>query len=413
MSKSQLPALSYSKVISFKNSGAVSFLLFLNMFLVILGYGLAVVNGKALVIMQIIKAIVVLVSFFYVLKIKKNLNFKNVFYSGQLPIVFSFFILISCFWSNDFSHSINRALTLIIPMIYVYISVEILVLRIGLEQTMVLFHKMLIITFIVPLISYILTTPDLSDTNIYGVEETGAFVSNHYGWSSSIMILSILGVYKNYKKSYVSKIIFIVVIISSFFLIFISASRSSIISVSIGLFSWVFFTNKQNIFFKIILLIYLIGVVLFFFNDGSSGLHNAIERTELQQENGEARNDIAVFMFKLFNENPNLWITGIGFSNHIFLASNKAVLSDYHNSYLEILFGVGMPIFILFFRFMIYRPILNYYYFFSKWVLILPPLLIIPFFEFDITAGQFLFFPWFTFVFILNVRNKFFVPIKI
>ncbi len=78
-------------------------------------------------------------------------------------------------------------------------------------------------------------------------------------------------------------------------------------------------------------------------------------------------------------------------------------LGSYHNSYLEIFFGGGIILFILFCLFMVFRPVGNYFKYYSKIFLIFPPLAIIPFFESNLTGGQFLFYPWFMLMLLFNL----------
>ncbi len=89
------------------------------------------------------------------------------------------------------------------------------------------------------------------------------------------------------------------------------------------------------------------------------------------------------------------------------LEKKEKELANYHNSYFEILFGLGVPLFILFMVFMLYEPIKQFLKRVSKYDLLLIPLVIIPFFESNLTSGQFLFFPWFSYVFALNAKKKF------
>jgi len=396
--------------VPFLKSGPVSLLLCLNMALVILGYGLAVLTGKASVgPMAIIKPIILFLSFIYVWNKKRNLNFSTVFSSGQTPLFFSLFVLLSVLWSQQPSKSIYSAVTLVLPIIYIYMSVDLLIRKYGIQETMLLFHKMLIITFSIPVIAYLITTPSLADTNIYGFdEESGqAFFSNHYGWASTILILSIIGMYRQIRKNIFAHIIAIIALLLSTYLILISGSRSSIISLALAIVIMLFRYKGISTFYKTFILISSIAGVLFLLADEDSGLNLALTRTETQREQGEARLDITNVMLNHFDKNPDLWIRGLGFFNHKPLKDSPLGINGYHNSYWELLFGLGVPVFLLFLSFMVFRPILNYSRFFSKWVLIFPPILLIPYFESNVTAGQFLFFPWFTFMFLLNVKKKY------
>lgn len=396
--------------VPFFKSGTVSLLLFLNMALVVFGYGLAVLTAKASVgPMAIVKPIVLVLSMYYVLKKKKNLKFSPVFSSGQVPLIFSGFVILSVFWSEEMAKSFYNAATFVFPMIYVYISVDLLIRKYGMQETMMLFHKMLILTFSIPLIAYLITTPSLADTNIYGYdEESGqAFYSNHYGWASVILILAIIGIYKHIKLNFFAHLIAIIAILLSTYLLLISGSRSSMVSLALAIVVMLVRFKGISFYYKAFIVIFSMVGISYLLADPESGLNVAINRTEIQREQGEARVDISNVMFSRFEEKPELWIRGLGFYNHKFLQNSPVSLKAYHNSYWEILFGLGLPLFMVFLYFMLFRPMLNYAFYFSKWVLVFPPIVIIPYFESNITAGQFLFFPWFTFMLLLNVKKKY------
>ena len=111
-------------------------------------------------------------------------------------------------------------------------------------------------------------------------------------------------------------------------------------------------------------------------------------------------------MFSYFNSHPLNWVTGIGVFNYSLIHGKTNVLT-YHNSYWEILFGLGLPLFFAFLSFMVFRPLYRFIKFYSKYTLLFIPLLIIPYFESNLTAGQCLFFPWFTYMLLLNTKLKF------
>jgi len=398
------------KPVPFLKSGSVSLLLCLNMALVIFGYGLAVMTGKASVgPMAVIKPVILFFSFLYVLSKKKNLNFSTYFSSGQTPIIFSFFVFLSILWSQETFKSFYSAITFTLPMIYIYVSLDLLIRKYGMQATMLLFHKMLIITFSIPVIAYLITTPSLADTNIYGYdEESGqAFFSNHYGWASVILILSIIGMYRHIKVNPIAHTIAIIALFISSYLILITGSRSSMISLALAIVVMLVKFKGISNFFKVFILISSIIGVFYLLADEESGLNLALNRTEIQREQGEARVDISNVMFSHFEKYPDLWIRGVGFFNHKVLENSPLGLRGYHNSYWELLFGLGLPLFLVFLSFMLFRPMINYVKYFSKWVLVFPPIALIPYFESNITAGQFLFFPWFTFMLLLNVKKKY------
>lgn len=410
MSPSPTKKVLEMKTTSLWKSGAVAVLLFLNMFMVIFGYGLAVFSvGVTVGPMQKIKLGILFISFIHVFSLKRNFNFSSVFSASRLPFVFSLLILVSCFWSDDLLSSFNKAQTLIIPMLYIYFSIELLIKKHGLHYTMQLFHKMLMYTFSIPIIAYLLTSPSLTASNIYGYMEDSdqVFVSNHYGWASTILILTILSIYNYIKSNSFYRILSLITILFCFFLILVSASRSSMFSLLLGIMFLLFFFKGTNKFLNVFLIIFFVSGLFYLLVDETSGINLAIQRTDLIQQGGESRLEVTKIISNHFNQNPILWFTGMGFYDHSVLERSNALIKGYHNSYWEVLFGLGLPGFILFLNFAFFRPLKNYFRFFSKWSLLLPPLIIIPFFESNITGGQFLFFPWFIYIFLLNVRKEY------
>ncbi len=140
--------------------------------------------------------------------------------------------------------------------------------------------------------------------------------------------------------------------------------------------------------------------------DPNSSINFVKDKSVSQEQKGEKRLEAATVMVDHLNKEPTLWLTGVGMFNFSNL-KNKVGLGGYHNSYYEILFGVGIPLFLVFLSFMVFRPIKRFIKYYSKYTLLLPPLMIIPFFENDMTGGQFLFFPWFTFMLLLNAKVKY------
>jgi hypothetical protein len=150
----------------------------------------------------------------------------------------------------------------------------------------------------------------------------------------------------------------------------------------------------------------IFGFIIYFLSDPNSSINFAKSRSHKQEQVGEARFETAGVMIEHFNNEPTLWLTGVGMFNFEYL-KNKDVLHAYHNSYYEVLFGAGLPLFLLFMSFMFFRPVFRFVKYYSKCTLLLPPLIILPFFESDLTGGQFLFFPWFIFILLLNAKIKF------
>jgi hypothetical protein len=141
-----------------------------------------------------------------------------------------------------------------------------------------------------------------------------------------------------------------------------------------------------------------------------SSINNRLTDTENQIETGEQRIEIANAGFAYLNENKIRWITGAGMFNYEEVMHGRVMSEDYHNSYFEVLFGGGIILFLLFMSFMFFRPFYYYVKYYSTYFTFLPPLVIIPFFESNLTGGQFLFFPWFCLSFLLNIPPGYKIP---
>ena len=152
--------------------------------------------------------------------------------------------------------------------------------------------------------------------------------------------------------------------------------------------------------------IFLISTTFYFSIQENSSYQFIKEKTEKQiYEKEEGRYEAFIEMKNHLNRQPSKWIYGIGMFNYNILNNYETKLSQYHNSYLEVLFGGGIITFYVFVLFMIVRPLKVFLKKIGQHSLLFFPLAIIPFFESDLTAGQFLFFPWFTYMILLIAKE--------
>ena len=386
----------------------VAWLLFLNSLFVIIGYALANITLKASVgIFGDFKNIFLFGSLAYLIFTNRVVNPNIIFDSGFIPVIFGVLVLYISIGAGSDSESFLKTLTFLVPMVYVYISLSYLILQFGIQSTLRGFHLSLLLIYCLPLLSYIISGGKITETNIYGGGgQNQPFASNNYGWSATLYILSFLFVFKNIKLKKFAKIFFACLFPVALILLFVSANRSSWLSVAITLVPFLFAYKGVSLKYKIISVLVVLGFIAVLLNDPNSSINFAMQRTQRQENGGEERINTASIMINNFNDNKTKWLTGVGMYNFT-LIKNKVPLSTYHNSYLEVLFGAGIFLFLLFLTFMVFRPIKRYMLYYYKYSLLLPPLLILPFFESDLTGGQFLFFPWFTFIFLLNAKIKF------
>jgi hypothetical protein len=125
-----------------------------------------------------------------------------------------------------------------------------------------------------------------------------------------------------------------------------------------------------------------------------SALYFVLEKNVNQSSEGEPRVLAAQEMAVLFNSKMQYWLFGVGFANDYYLDKADLGIGDYHNTYYEILFGCGALVFILYIYIMLVKPLLKIYNEYLEFFPIAIPVIVIPYFENNLTAGQFLFFPF-------------------
>jgi len=385
----------------------VARLLFFNAFFVIIGYGLAVATHLGSVeTMKVFKSIFLFGSITYLFITNRVKTPFKYFDSLNVPFLFCLLMFVFALTSSDVFEALDRVQSFAVPFLYIHVSLAYLILKYGISTILRGIHWGVLLIYSVPALSYLLFGGDLSDTNIYGkgATEGEVFVSNHYGWASTLYVLSFIYTIRNINLARPAKVFFWVVLIVSVILLFSSANRASWLSISLAMIPLLFQYKGLKTWQKFTILAALTGLIIYFLSDASSGLNFQIARTLKQRQEGEARLEVTTFMFKYFNDDPSNWITGVGLFNYDVLKGKEDLLKGYHNSYWEILFGAGIPLFLVFLSFMIFRPAYRFVKYYSRYTLLFVPLTIIPFFESDLTAGQFLFFPWFTFILLLNAK---------
>lgn len=383
-------------------------LLFLNAFFVIIGYAITNWTSGALTgNVSIFKNVFLFGSVVYLIFTNRIVSPAGIFDTGFMPVIFGILILYVSIGTGTTFKGYFRVFTFFVPLIYVYLSLSYLILKFGVRVLLTGMHWGLLLIYSIPLLFYILSGGNITETNIYGPGgDEQAFASNNYGWSATIYILSYLFVWKDIHLKKYWKIFFGLLLLVAIILFFTSGNRSSWLSMGVVMIPFIFTYKELNIRYKLAGFLVVLGFVAYLLADPNSSLNYARNKTEKQEQVGEARFETAKVMFDKFNDDKTLWVTGVGMFNFDLL-KNRGFLQGYHNSYYEILFGAGILLFLVFFSFMVFRPLVRFVKYYSKYTLLLPPLMIIPFFESNITGGQFLFFPWFSFMFLLNAKIKF------
>jgi hypothetical protein len=377
--------------------------------LVIVGYALGVLTGMASVgPMRWLKYSVLLLSILYLFK-RSLLALWLLTSYMQATIVlgglFVFFALIS----SDPALAVARVLMYVVPFFYVVFSVGYLLLLYPITQVLHAFINAINWVYLFPIVSFFITGGKVTDTNIYDVSdknEDTAFVSNHYGWASTLFLLTSLDLLRNVPLPRWRKLMLVVFCLIAAYLVLISGNRTSWLSLLVVAVVFIFKYRKIVFYQKVLLSLLPLGLVLYLLQDPDSAINVRLEKTRTQQKKGEPRVKKSMKMISYFNKSPNLWVTGIG----VFNKKEIEIItgwSGYHNSYFEVLFGAGIPVFLFFLFVIAIRPVWFYIRYFATYYLFFLPLLIIPYFESNLTGGQFLFFPWFIMAILISYSRAF------
>ncbi|AZQ44694.1 O-antigen ligase family protein [Nonlabens ponticola] len=383
---------------------SIFILLIANMFLVIAGYGVISILGSGFfAAVKGLRIVTLIAGFFWVLH-KNGLKFNRLRRSGKFTFFMIVLVVSSAFYFGT-DGVLYNLLNLLLGFLYILLSVNYL-LRYGLEDLLSSFSIGVFFCFSFVVLAYFAFGGSLTNTNIYGETEDGAFVSNHYGWSASLVALAAVDIIKNFKLNLFTKFLLSSYLIILFFLLIISASRSGLLAVGMTTIFLLFKSNQVKPIVKFL----IVGIPLvIFFNlkdVEDSAINFVIEKSQSQLGGkDDGRLESGEIMFEVFNNNPGYYLTGIGMFNTEYLERGNSILGKYHNSYLEILFGAGIIVFGVFLSFMVLRPFRVFWKVAHSSSLLFFPLLIIPFFESDLTPGQFLFFPWFGYMLILNAKD--------
>lgn len=372
-------------------------LLVINALLVVLGYAITIYTaGDLLAIIQWIKLVVLFFSVLYLIKLPYLfLRFTfNKFYSYAL---LGLFLMFTAIYAEEPIHSIVRSATFFIPLIYICISLAYLVTTYSYEQ--VLHHLLIAINSVysIPVLCFLLFARTDSYLNIYYLSPDPytvfGYASNQYGWAGCMVLVTGMDLLRNLKIPRWYKWFLFMMCIISFYLILASGNRASWLVLIIGLMSFIVFHRRISLYRKIVLILFTLGAGWGMSNIPDSSLTVRLEKTYRQLEEGESRWVRTAKAIEYANTNLLVWVGGWGmFSPPAELKKNM------HNSYFEVLFGAGMPAFCFFLWQFLIQPCLNFFRYFSERYLFLFPVVIIPYFESNLTGGQFLYFPWFVLI---------------
>ncbi|WP_378410940.1 O-antigen ligase family protein [Rhodocytophaga aerolata] len=382
-------------------------LFFMNVVLVVVGYGLAHPTGFASVgPMKILRILVLGFSLFYLFNSKKHYQY---IFKGSSSWILWVFITLNIYvlpFSANIFISFEKFINLVPYFIYINYFVIYLFRAYDKEYVITFILRCLNITYLIPVASFILFGGGFAQDDIYG-EVVGGFVSNHYGWGCAIFLASSLDLLRN--RVIVSKnkkILLIFLCLIATYILAISGSRSGYLTFALCFLIFVLKNSNTSFYIKIFSTIAATYFVFHLYTDNDSALNKRLAKTETQLEKGDARSAIYELGFNTMANHPENILTGFGFYTFreamFELNSNvdpKVLRINLHNSYLELFFGSGLFVFTFFLLFFVGKSLWNFAVYHSSRYTFLPPILLIPFFENNFNPGQFLFFPWFAIMF--------------
>lgn len=377
-------------------------LFFLNVIFVIVGYGINTYTQQAFLgPMKALRAGLIgaglgllLIHFINKTKDAKDYDFNF--------LILAFLIFTGVFGSYNLSFAINRVITFIFPFIYLSLFFAYIKKNYSTYQTGYFLSSTFQWAYLLPIIILVLFERGaLGSTDIS--KNVGIFVKNHYGWATCLFLLVSADLLANYELPFWRKTMTFLIIPIAVFVLMASGSRSAWVSTLLTgvvlLLRW----ERISITPKIGLITVTVFAASYFLADTNSAFYARWDKTERQLERqGKESGRIlwATSAYNQFQAAPTQWLTGRGLFDYKGLIHT----GGYHNSYLEILFGCGIFVFAYFLYLFVFRPAYFYFKYYSKHFLTFFPLLIIPFFESNLTGGQFLFFPWFSYMMFYSIN---------
>ena len=371
---------------------------FLNVVTVIIGYSLRDSSFQAI---KVFRTGLVFVSLFALFFNQKHIKFNFDDNKNWVIWVFLLLNLVVMPFSVDFFWSIERLLSWIPFVVYVNYFIVYLFRQYSKDKAQIKLLQIFNIVYFYPVAVMFLTGVMFQTTNIYGQNISG-FKANVLGWACTVFVLTGFDLYTNRNDSKLVKRLFLLLAVISLWGIVLTGSRSSYVSLAVATMVLVLRSQQISFSFKVIVGLCIFVFAYYIITSPDSVINLRSQYANIRQTKGEIRFELADKAFQTMLKYPTLIFTGFGFDNF------KAGLSAYggiktdlasHNSYLELLFSSGLFTFLFFLIFFAANAILKYLRFDSSRFVYVPMLIIVPYFESNLNAGQFLFFPWMTVLF--------------
>ncbi len=380
-------------------------LFFLNAFLVVVGYGLRDAAFQAVKLGRLGLVALALVTLF-----ARPGAYRFVF-RGTKSWVLWVFILVNLLvlaFSVNFLKSAGRIAAWLPFLVYINYFVVYLFRKYDKETARKKLLLLFSLAYLYPLALMFLYANPLVNRNIYGKIISGYF-SNVLGWAAVVSFVLAVDVANNFGPGKKYRFFLVGVIGLALLTLLATGSRSSYLCLVVSVLVLVVNSKRMGVAAKLLIFIGVMGATYTMLADPDSALNNRIKKSEQQLEKGESRFEMAGIALETMAGQPWLLITGFGYDNFregINHYRGIAIDLPSHNSYLELFITTGFFSFAFFLVFLVLNSIILYVALDARKFIFFPTFVIIPFFESNLNAGQFLFFPWMTFLFYyLHVRS--------
>jgi len=401
---------------------------FINLFLVIIGYFLTGRLGQGILpLSKFIRISFLLYSFYVLNKIVPFRTIRDNYSSRNLFTVFLILILVSSVLANYPMYVLSKLLVSIPSVMFTIVFINTAFSKLGLETTKILLLRLFISCFSIPLFfSIVFNGNYYLGKNLYGIEwnvtadnyTNDGFLSNHLAWSSIIVFSSSIAYLGITKLTKSKKIVLYFLMLFSVMTIINSGSRTILVAL-IVYFIVLLIKNillRSNLIKPLALTFFLIFVLSKINLHNLESVKSLIFRTNVHLYNQEnfARFSYLASGLKVFDENPITYLIGIGLFNKkaisdmniTFFSGHRGTrnVSNFHNSYADILFGGGIIVFLIFVYLALLKSLRQLWKYNDKYFLLVIPLHLIALTESSLQGGQFIFYPLFYFICVSNLK---------
>lgn len=373
-------------------------LYFLNVFLVVFGYSLrgddfqaAKLFRTGLVVFSMAGIVLAQGEITYIFDKKKN----------WVLYLFLFLNLVVLPFSVDVSRSVERILAWIPFLIYTNYFIVYLFAHYSKDDARIKLLQIFSLAYFYPVLVMLLTGVAFQTENVYG-QSIGLYKANVIGWGCTVFIVTGFDLFANRPMAKWARYLFFALVFLALWAVVLTGSRSSFAALALSTLVLVLRSKQISIYLKVAATVCILGFAYYIIASPDSVVNLRAQYADIRKQKGEVRFKLAEQAFGIFTTNPEVLFTGFGFDNFRaglqYYAGIRTDLAS-HNSYLEILFSGGLFSFLFFVISFALNALIKYIRFDSQYFIFFPTLMVIPYFESNLNAGQFLFFPWMTFLF--------------